>query len=151
MRNIIFVALVLFGFQMNAQDSELEAFKDLFNSEKKIALGEFMGLDATETARFWEIYDEYSLEREDLVDRRITLLKKYVYQYGSLSNEEANDIVKETFSIRDKSDKIQWKYYKKFEKEFGAKKASQFVQFERYVQTSIDNELQTALPMIAKI
>ncbi|WP_123812051.1 hypothetical protein [Mangrovimonas sp. DI 80] len=148
MKKIILIVMLLFGFQSFAQNAEMEAFKDLFNSEKKMALGEFLDLETSQSAKFWEIYNDYTEERKDLANRRIALLKKYAYQYGTFTDEQASEIVKETFSIRDQSDKILWKYYKKYEKEFGAKTAAKFVQFELYVQTSIDNELQTAMPLI---
>ena len=80
----------------------------------------------------------------------MTLLEKYVAEYESLTDEQADVIVKETFSIRSKSEKLQKKYYKKIKKELGAKTASQFVQFERYVQTSVDEVLQEALPLIGE-
>lgn len=150
MKKMLLVLTVLCCFQLSAQDSELEAFKDLFNSEKKTALGEFLDLDATEAMTFWEIYDDYSVERKAVADSRLSLLKQYVDEYDTLTDAQADALVSETFSIRAKNDKIQKKYYKKVKKALGAKTASQFVQFERYVQTSIDDELQTALPLIGE-
>ncbi|MGJ5641763.1 hypothetical protein [Formosa sp. S-31] len=150
MKKIILIFLVLCGIQLSAQTAELEAFKDMFNSEKKIALGEFLDLDATQAMVFWEIYDDYSEERKEVANQRMALLKEYVAEYNGITNDQADDIVEESFSIRAKSDKIQKKYYKKIKKELGAVTASKFVQFERYVQTSIDVQLQSALPLIGQ-
>ncbi|WP_066223536.1 hypothetical protein [Formosa haliotis] len=150
MKKILLILTVLFCFQVSAQQAELDAFKDLFNSEKKTVLGEFMELDANQSMTFWEIYDAYTAERETISNRKLELLKTYVDEYSSVTDEQADAIVKETFSIRAKNEKIQKKYYKKVKKALGAKKASQFLQFERYVQTSIDADLQEALPLIGE-
>lgn len=150
MKKILLVFIVLLSFQLSAQNAELEAFKDLFNSEKKTLLSKFMELDATEATAFWSIYDSYSLERKEIANRRISFLERYIEQYDSLTDDQADALVTESFSIRDKNEKIQKKYYKKIKKILGATKASQFVQFERYVQTAIDQELQSALPLIGE-
>ncbi|MBP1838386.1 hypothetical protein [Formosa algae] len=150
MKKILLVFTLVFSLGVFAQDAELEAFKDLFNSEKKTVIGEFLDLDATAAMIFNGIYDAYILERKEISNRRMSLLEKYVEQYDALTDEQADVIVKETFSIRAKSEKLQKKYYKKVKKELGAKTASQFVQFERYVQTSIDEVLQESLPLIGE-
>lgn len=150
MKKILLALAVVCGLQLSAQNAELEAFKDLFNSEKKTALGEFLDLDATQAMTFWEIYDDYSEERKAVANSRVDLLKQYVEQYDTLTDSQADALVNDTFAIRAKQEKIQKKYYKKIKKALGAKKASQFVQFERYVQTSIDDEIQTALPLIGE-
>ncbi|WP_038526413.1 hypothetical protein [Formosa agariphila] len=150
MKKLLLVLTVLCAFNTYAQDAELEAFKDLYNSEKKTVIGEFLELDATKAATFNEIYDQYTLERKDIASSRMALLEDYVDQYDSMTDEQADAIVKETFSIRAKNEKLQKKYYKKIKKALGAKTGSQFVQFERYVQTSIDEVLQEALPLIGE-
>jgi len=150
MKQVLLILTVLLSFQLSAQNAELEAIKDLFNTEKKTLLTEFMDLDATEAATFWGIYDNYSMERKQIANSRISFLEKYVEQYDSLTDEQADALVKESFSIRQQNEKIQKKYYNKIKKALGAAKASQFVQFERYVQTAIDQELQSALPLIGE-
>ncbi|MDW5287308.1 hypothetical protein [Formosa sp. PL04] len=150
MKKILLVLTVLCAFQLSAQNAELDAFKDLFNSEKKTVLAEFLDLDAVKAMTFETIYDEYALESNSISNSRLSLLEKYIVQYESLTDDQADAIVKESFSIRSKSEKLQKKYYKKVKKALGAKTASQFLQFERYVQTSTDQVLQEALPLIGE-
>ena len=150
MKKILLVLTVLCAFNVVAQDAEMEAFKDLYNSEKKTAIGEYLDLDATKAMTFNGIYDAYTLERKAIASARMSLLETYVDQYETMTDEQADVLVKETFSVRAKNEKLQKKYYKKIKKELGAKTASQFVQFERYVQTAIDEVLQEALPLIGE-
>ncbi|MFB9053290.1 hypothetical protein ACFFVB_09390 [Formosa undariae] len=150
MKKFLLVLTVLCAFNMTAQDAEMEAFKDLYNSEKKTVIGEYLELDATKAMTFNGIYDEYTLERKAIASSRMSLLERYVDQHETMTDEQADVLVKETFSVRAKNEKLQKKYYKKIKKELGAKTASQFVQFERYVQTSIDEVLQEALPLIGE-
>ena len=148
MKKIILVFAVMCAFQVSAQDAELEAFKNLFNSEKKTVLVEFLDLDATKAMAFNEIYDDYLVEQKTIANSRIALVEQYVDEYETLTDDQADALVSETFTVRAKSDKLQKKYYKKFKKALGAKSASKFVQFERYVQTTIDSGVQEALPLI---
>jgi len=110
MKKILLVLTVLCAFNVTAQDAEMEAFKDLYNSEKKTVIGEYLDLDATKAMTFNGLYDAYTLERRDIASTRMSLLETYVEQHETLTDEQADALVKETFAVRAKKEKRQKKY-----------------------------------------
>lgn len=135
-----------------AQDAnELEMFKTVFSVEKKAMLMDFLQLSDTEATAFWPIYEEYQKELNVLADRRIALITEYVNNYGAITAEEADAMMKESSDIIIKREKLRAKYYEKVKKATSSIRAAQFVQFERFVQTSIDNELDNNLPLIGEL
>ena len=111
---------------------------------------DFLQLPDEEAKMFWPIYEEYESERSANGTRRIELIKKYAEQYENMTDEQADMLAKESFAVRATREKLQKKYYNKVKKAMGAKRAAQFLQFERFVQTAIDSELDNNIPLIGE-
>ena len=148
--SIVLVALFLFVGFAKAQQNEVEMFQSMFKVEKKAMLMDFLMLTDDEAKVFWPIYEEYEMERVKLSSRRIALIKKYAEEYETLTEEQIDELANESFAIIDGTNKLHKKYYKKFKKAVSAKRAGQFVQFERFVKTSVDNELNRNMPLIGE-
>lgn len=151
MKNLLLIIFVCFmGFNITAQNDELELFKTAFKIEKKVLFMEFLSLSKEESKDFWPVYDTYQLELSKTSTKRVALITKYAKEYENMSDEQADVLVIESFKIRAEREKLQRSYYKKFKKTHGAKRAAQFVQFERYVQTEIDAELNNSFRLIGE-
>lgn len=151
MKKVIFaLSLVVFGFAANAQNNEVEIFQSMFKMEKKALLMDYLQLNEEEATPFWEIYDEYELKRTNIGKKRIALINKYAEEFNTLTDEQADELAAESFSIKAAQLKLHKTYYKKIKKALGAKRAAQFVQFERFINTAIDNELNSAIPLIGE-
>lgn len=131
--------------------NELEMFKSVFSVEKKAMLMDFLKLSDEEATAFWPIYEEYQKELNGLADRRIALITEYVNNYGAITAEEADAMMKESSDIIIKREKLRAKYYEKVKKATNSIRAAQFVQFERFVQNAIDSELNDNLPLIGEL
>lgn len=151
MKNLLLIALVLFmSFGAVAQNDELELFKTAFKVEKKALLMDFLTLGEAESKTFWPTYDAYQLELSKTSSKRVALITEYAEEYENMSNEQADALVAKSFKIRAEREKLQKSYYKKFKKNHGAKRAAQFVQFERFVQIAIDAELNNSFPLVGE-
>ncbi|PTX42851.1 hypothetical protein C8P64_1373 [Christiangramia gaetbulicola] len=139
MKKILLLALVLLfslnGFAQLSAD-EVEYIQSIFGMEKRAAIEEM--LDPDENAdSFWKLYDQYELERKDLGKNRIDLLEKYAENYESMSNEDVDNLIKESMDLSMKTDKLINKYYKKIKNEVGSVPAAQFYQIEHYLLSEI--------------
>ena len=151
MKKLLLAAtVVLFSLGLSAQQNEVEMFQSVFKVEKKALLMDFLQLSDEEAQAFWPIYETYELERAEIGNKRIALIKKYAEQWQNMTEEQADALVAESFALRAQRDKLQKKYYKKMKKAVGALRAAQFVQFERFVQTQIDSELDNNMPLIGE-
>jgi hypothetical protein len=151
MKKIVFLLMALcIGLNMSAQNDEIELFQSVFKLEKKALLVKFLSLSDAESEDFWSTYNEYEAKLSKTSNKRIQLIKKYAESYENMTDEQANALVGESFAIRMEREKLQKSYYNKLKKSHGAKRGAQFVQFERFVQNQIDNELNQSFPLIGE-
>ena len=147
---LVVLMFAFFGSSLVAQNNEAELFLSVFKVEKKAILMEYLKLSETEAAAFWPIYNAFEVERANVARERIALMTKYAEQYNTLTAEQADILYTESAKWRASRAKLEQTYYKKFKKAVGAVRAAQFVQFERYVDTSIDAELYDNMPVIGQ-
>jgi Spy/CpxP family protein refolding chaperone len=143
-------AAAFFTTGLMAQQNELEMFQSMYKIEKKALLMDFLQLEDEQAKIFWPLYEEYESERTKNANRRIELIKKYAEEYETLTDEQADALAKESFAVRATRDKLQKKYYNKVKKALGAKRAAQFIQFERFVANAMDSKLNDSLPLIGE-
>ena len=148
----IFICLMFFS-QVNAQmtASEEEMFKSMFNMEKKLMVESFMQFNDPDAEKFWPIYNNYETERGELTSRRIKVLKQYAEQYSTLTDEQADVLMKEVFSIRKKDLALKQKYFNQIKKNVSAKTATSFYQLEEYIQTTIRLSLWEQIPFVGEM
>ncbi len=148
----IIICLMIFS-QVNAQmtASEEEMFKSMFNMEKKLMVESFMQLNDADAQMFWPIYNNYETERGDLTSRRIKVLKQYADQYSTLTDEQADVLMKEVFSIRKKDLALKQKYFNQIKKNISAKTATSFYQLEEYIQTAVRYSLLEQIPFVGEM
>lgn len=147
---LITLTIAFFASTSFAQTNEVEMFQSVFKVEKKALLMDYLQLTNEEAQAFWPLYEAYEAERGELGNQRIALIKKYAEEWKTLTPEQADELANESFAIINKRNKLHQKYYKKMKKAVGALRAAQFVQFERFVQTMIDAELNNNMPLIGE-
>ena len=152
MKKVLFLlAFEIFGGQVIAQNNEAEMMMSMFKVEKKALLMDFLKLNEDEAALFWPVYEEFTMDRGELSKKRIALITKYTDEYNTITAEQIDELVGESFANRAAIEKLHKSYYKKFKKAVGAKRAAQFVQYERFVDNAINTELNNNLPLIGEM
>ena len=78
--------------QKDTQEANLKAYVDLLRSDLKKGkvqiLTELMDLSPDDSAKFWPVYNEYDKSLTKLADERLALIKMYVQNYGSLTDDQ---------------------------------------------------------------
>lgn len=150
MKKILIVPVLLIFFCNSfsqVSPEEVEYIQSIFGMEKRAAVKEMLSLNANSDA-FWKLYDEYEVERKDLGKDRINLLEKYADNYDSMSNEDIDELIKQSIDLSTKTDKLINKYYKKIKNETGSVPAAQFYQIEHYLQSEIRAGILGEMEMI---
>lgn len=129
--------------------TEVEIFQEVIGLEKKVAVAEFMALDAN-ADNFWKIYDEYEAKRKELGMNRIKVIADYAKSYPTISDEEILALFKRTKAIKESFAKLQQTYFNKMKKEIGVSKAAQFWQLESYFNAMIQAEIYSQIPFIGE-
>lgn len=152
MKKLIGIVVLFFAsMHLSAQSAdEVAQLRQIFGKEKKELIKQFMSMNETDGAKFWPLYDEYSEKRKALADDRIDIIRDYADQYANLTNDQAKDLGNRFFKNEKSLLKLQEKFYKKISKAVSPLRASQFMQAENYLNTTIRSAMQDAIPFIGE-
>jgi len=139
---VLFIVAILFfqvTFAQNNQiKSEMELMQDAFGFEKKDVMSEFVDLTGVNANDFWKLYNEYEIARKKMGKEKMDLLYRYTTHKGSVSNVQAENLMKRVIPLRKNFDKLVEKYYKKIKKATNPLVAAQFYQIEHYIADGIN-------------
>jgi hypothetical protein len=129
-----------------AQDIKLLR-KDVRAQKQKI-MGEAMGLDADQSKKFWPIYKDYDRQLTKLNDVRLGNITAFAQNYSNMTDNKADEIVNGAISYRKKRIDLLASTYDKVRAALGAPLAARFLQVEDTLNTLIDLQIQSNLPLM---
>lgn len=137
--SLIIAALFVFttSYAQNDGAEEIAMMQELFGSEKASIIEYNVNLSGVNGDAFWKLYNEYEAQRQDLGSAKIDLLQKYTNKKGSLTNQQAKDLLAEAVPLRTAEDKLILNYTKRIEKATNALVSVQFYQIEHYISDGI--------------
>ncbi len=107
-----------------------------------------MLLTNSEAARFWPLYDQYRADMSKLGDRRVKLITDYAANRNSMSEDEANRLLKEALDIDKERAELKERYVKKFNKELSARTTARFFQIDQKLDAAVDASLAARIPLV---
>lgn len=144
------VSAQAFSEQVSRQVREdLDLTRDVIQVKRKAIVALNLGLTDYESKEFWPVYEEYWAEMKKLGDRDVALISDFAkhYVYESLTNQKAEEMIKEWMSIKKQEIKLKEKYVKKFKKAIPEKKVLRYLQLENKLDLIIDSELSAQIPL----
>ena len=138
---LILVSNISFAQSMQ---EEVDMYQSVFGMEKKALTVAFIENEGD--AAFWTLYDEYEVQRKLLGQKRLQILFNYTNNYGVMSDEGTDQLMKGIKTQKKSLDKLIDKYYKKIKKASGSKPAAQFYQLENYILSAIRLEILHNVP-----
>jgi hypothetical protein len=106
-----------------------------------------MDLAPKEAEAFWPLYREYRMEMAKVGDRVSKLLVDYTGQYDTLTDEQANQIMKEWLSIEKAKTSVKDKYVSRFKKILPARKVMRFFQADNKLDAVLNAQLASIVPL----
>jgi len=131
-------------------DKYIELLRQDLKADKVALLTEAMDLTGDASTKFWPIYRDYDHELSKVGDRRVALIKDYAATYTAMTNEKAKSITKNFFKNQKDRLDLMNKYSAKMEKTLDAITAAKFVQVESQIQSILDVQLASEMPLISK-
>jgi hypothetical protein len=129
-------------------DDYLEVARDVLNSEKKAVVAEAMMLSDTESAPFWELYNEYNNELYKVHTKRVNIIKDFASNYESMTDTKADELWNNTMAYQSELLKLNKTYYKKFKKILPAGRAALYFQVENKIGALINAQLAAEIPLV---
>ena len=129
---------------------ELQAAKELVETERDMSVIINLDLTPKESEVFWPLYEEYRQKIRTVRERRVSLIEAYGQRYraGTVDDDFAEMAIKDALKIQLDTVKIRQKYWKKFRRIIPATKAARFYQLENKMDTEIDFVLSGGIPLV---
>lgn len=143
--------LTLTALSMDAQEKvtdNMHIVREAMQAEKKLFIAANMQLTEAEAQVFWPIYDRYQQEQQKLNERLAKLMKEYVKQHDTLSDEAAQKLLDEALAIEADRQKALRSYLLEFRKVLPVKKVARYYQLENKIQAVVNYDLAAEIPLV---
>jgi Spy/CpxP family protein refolding chaperone len=129
-------------------DADIQLLRQDLQSQKNQIITDTMSFTESEAAAFWPVYKEYASAQQAIAAKRLNLIVDYAQNLGSLDDNKARDLSQRMFAIEDDTQALRKKYYPRFEKALGAKRAAKFYQVDNRLSMLINVQLTSEIPLI---
>lgn len=129
-------------------DQQLALLRKDIRSIKKQLIAANLTLTDSEAPKFWQVYEQYSAETEKINDARTAIIKEYSEEYGTLSDDQADNLIRRWLDTDIEQTKLRQRYVAIFRRVLPGKKAATFFQLDRRISTMIDVQLTSQLPLV---
>jgi hypothetical protein len=129
-------------------DQQFALLRKDIRSVKKQLIAANLTLSDNEAAKFWPVYDQYSTEFSRINDTRTAIIKEYGDAYGSLTDEQADSLIRRWLDTDIAASTLRQKYVPILRSVLPGKKAATFFQLDRRISMMIDLQLTSQLPLV---
>ena len=129
-------------------DANIQLMRQDIRSERKKVVAANMPLTETEATKFWPLYDRYIAETVKVNDVRYALIKEYVQNYQTMTDEQAASFIKRWLALDSDNTQLRLKFIPEFEKVIPQKKTALFFQIDRRLGMMIELQLASQTPLL---
>jgi hypothetical protein len=129
------------------EDHQLALLRKDIRSIKKQLIAENLTLTDSEATKFWQVYEQYSADTQKINDNRTAIIKDYADEYGTLTDAQADSLIRRWLDTDIEQTELRQQYVPIFRKVLPGKKAATFFQLDRRINTMIDLQLTSQLPL----
>jgi hypothetical protein len=128
-------------------DGQLALLRKDIRSIKKQLIATNLNLTDAEATKFWPVYEQYSADFGKINETRATIIKEYSDNYGSLTDEQADNLIRRWLDTDISTSQLRQKYVPIMRSVLLGKKAATFFQLDRRISMMIDLQLTSQLPL----
>ena len=128
-------------------DQQFALLRKDIRSIKKQLIAANLTLTDSEATKFWQLYEQYSADFGRIYDARTVIIKEYSDGYGTLTDDQAENLIRRWLDTDIAAAQLRQKYVPIFRKVLPGKKAATFFQLNRRISMMIDVQLTSQLPL----
>ena len=151
MKSLISLILLLsLSFTASAQtalDEQIALTRQSAHTDRKIILMGNMTFTSDESANFWPAWNQYRAAMSANGDRTLALIKNFAENYESMTDQKANEILTDHFSIEMQNTVVKQKFSQEINKFLPAQKVMRIIQIENKLDAAIDLQLAAEIPL----
>src|SRR5262249_42386875 len=105
-------------------------------------------LSDAEAQQFWPIYDRYTAEMAQIMDKKYEVLEEYARNYSAITDEQADAYIDGRARVEEAVLQLRLKYIPVFRKVVSGKTAALFIQMDWRLSLIVELQLASQIPMI---
>ena len=129
-------------------NDDVELIRSVVQTERKAVVAKNMQLTEAESEAFWPVYNEYEQSMRKVNDKRVEVLRRLAAEYQTLTDEQAEALLKESFDFQQERVKVRRSFVKKFAKALPGKRVARFYQIDGKIDSIIDFDLARTVPLV---
>ena len=141
------LALASTSLAQTVQD-DVELIRSVVQTERKAVVAKNMELTEAESEAFWPVYNEYEQAMRKVNDKRIELIRKLAAEYQTLTDEQAEALLQQSFDFQNERVKVRRNFRKKFGKVLAGKRVARFYQIDSKIDAIIDFDIARTIPLV---
>jgi N12 class adenine-specific DNA methylase len=141
------LALASTSLAQTVQD-DVELIRSVVQTERKAVVAKNMELSEAESEAFWPVYNEYEQAMRKVNDKRIELIRKLAAEYQTLTDEQAEALLQQSFDFQNERVKVRRNFRKKFGKVLAGKRVARFYQIDGKIDAIIDFDIARTIPLV---
>jgi len=138
--------------QPTDQEKNIRAYIELLRTDlrkqKTQIVSIVMQLDATDSAKFWPVYQAFEADYMKIGQGIIDLVKNYVDNYENLTPAVADQLASKMLDLEHDRNELKRNYYGKFKAALDPITAIRFLQVENQLERLVDLQIASELPVI---
>ena len=99
--------------------------RDIPSIKKQLVAANLTHTDS-EATKFWQVHEQYSADTERINDTRTAIIKEYSEDYGTLTDDQADNLIRRWLDTDIEQTKLRQRYVAIFRKVLPGKKAATF-------------------------
>ena len=144
---ILFLSLSTTATAQTALDEQIALVRQSAHTDRKIILMGNMTFTADESAAFWPKWNAYRAAVAANGDRTLTLIKDFAANFEGMTDQKANELMTDHFSIQMQDLVIKQNFAKEINTIMPAKKVMRVIQIENKLDAAIDLQLASEIPL----
>jgi hypothetical protein len=144
---ILFLSLSTTASAQTALDEQIALVRQSAHTDRKVILMGNMTFTADESAAFWPKWNEYRAAVAANGDRTLALIKDFAEHYEDMSDQKAQELMTDHFSIQMQDLVIKQNFSKEINKFMPAQKVMRVIQIENKLDAAIDLQLASEIPL----
>lgn len=144
---ILFLSLSTTATAQTALDEQIALVRQSAHTDRKVILMGNMSFTADESAAFWPKWNEYRAAMAANGDRTLALIKDFAANYEQMTDQKADELMTDHFSIGMQDLVIKQNFAKELNKFMPAQKVMRVIQIENKLDAAIELQLASEIPL----
>lgn len=130
-----------------ALDEQIALTRQSIHTDRKVVLMGNMNFTSEESELFWPKWKEYRAAASANGDRLLALIRDFAVNYNNMTNQKAEELMSDHFSISMQDVVIQQNFAKELTNFLPATKIMRIIQIENKLNAAIDLQLASEIPL----